>query len=80
MMTNAMLVAGGTLEKSTSSASRPPADEPIPTMGKLLFSLSAAEDVLAFSRGGAIRDDCDGGVFLGELDFLVAFLRVFWGE
>jgi len=28
-----MLVSGGTLEKNNSSASRPPADAPIPTMG-----------------------------------------------
>jgi hypothetical protein len=37
IITNAVLVSDGRLEKNSSSASNPPADAPIPTMGKAGF-------------------------------------------
>jgi hypothetical protein len=69
---------GGTLEKNNSSASRPPADEPIPTMGKLLLSFNTPADFLAVSLDGAFGDDFDFiGFFLGTAFFVTFFLGFF---
>jgi hypothetical protein len=78
IITNAMLVSDGILEKNNSSASRPPADEPIPTMGKMLLSLSTPTEFLAFARDGAFRGDLDFvDCFWGATFFVTFFLGFF---
>ena len=39
MITNAIFISEGVLAKNPSMASRPPADAPIPTMGRLFADL-----------------------------------------
>jgi hypothetical protein len=73
MMTNAMLVAGDTLEKSTSSASRPPADEPIPTTGKWFRGFETPSDFFVFSPYRAFWLILILFYFFGEQPFLFLY-------
>jgi hypothetical protein len=63
MTTNAIPLFPGMLEKNCSSASRPPADAPMPTIGKEVLLVSSAfgtGEGLWCEEGCAGRSDCSG--------------------
>jgi hypothetical protein len=60
MTTNAMPLRSGTFFRKSSSASRPPAEAPMPTMGNMLPSLGRGA-----GKASAIRSGASGGFALG---------------